>query len=345
LDLWSKTISFHALLTDDLGRGDGSSGSGFTFSIGGEKYQDSLFYTQKNDAMRGNIVYRTANGFALEGDWEGVSGHCVENTIFVAENSVNDHSENLTSNGQLTMRDNRFYGSGDLPDAEWMGEGNTTDSCGAAAGKEQWPDPDRTLKRYVQEELNLTLLEWDDDPYRDVSSVSVRSSAGEEYDPTGLKTFTAVATDMRRGGTAPPPASGKPSWTGDYDWDTRYTAVTVVNWVRAGFGMDPVEVVKPRSVHGTHRTPPFPFGATSTGTGKVTFRVHGTGGGKVLFELYNACGRLIHSIDGMKNSNGRFTATWTSGNRSGGISGGQLYIVVCRVDGVRQGACTLPHVR
>jgi hypothetical protein len=36
------------------------------------------------------------------------------------------------------------------------------------------------------------------------------------------------------------PTSGKPSWTGDYPWDARFTGQTVVNWVREGFGMGPV---------------------------------------------------------------------------------------------------------
>jgi hypothetical protein len=45
---------------------------------------------------------------------------------------------------------------------------------------------------------------------------------------------------MRRGGAEPIPASGKPSWTGDYPWDARFTGVAVVNWIREGFGMEPV---------------------------------------------------------------------------------------------------------
>ena len=56
----------------------------------------------------------------------------------------------------------------------------------------------------------------------------------------GLKTFMAVATNMRRGGTNAIPSSGKPSWTGDYPWDERFTAVAVNNWIREGFGKPPV---------------------------------------------------------------------------------------------------------
>jgi len=50
----------------------------------------------------------------------------------------------------------------------------------------------------------------------------------------------AIATNMRRGGKDKIPTSGKPSWTGDYPWDARFTGQTVVNWVREGFGMGPV---------------------------------------------------------------------------------------------------------
>jgi hypothetical protein len=50
----------------------------------------------------------------------------------------------------------------------------------------------------------------------------------------------AVATNMRQGGMDRIPTSGKPSWTGDYPWDARFTGQAVVNWVRAGFGMGPV---------------------------------------------------------------------------------------------------------
>ncbi len=139
------------------------------------------------------------------------------------------------------VRNNRFYSKGgSLPKAGWMGAGNTLAPYADAAKKENWPDPDRTLKRYVQEVLHLTLLDWSDDPYLDRDEVAKRVAAGEVYDPTGLKTFMAVATDMRRGGADPIPASGKPSWKGDYPWDARFTGVAVVNWVRAGFGLPPV---------------------------------------------------------------------------------------------------------
>ena len=51
----------------------------------------------------------------------------------------------------------------------------------------------------------------------------------------------AVATNMRRGGVDLVPKSGKPSWTGDYDWDERLTGRSVVNWIRAGFGLPAAE--------------------------------------------------------------------------------------------------------
>jgi hypothetical protein len=79
-----------------------------------------------------------------------------------------------------------------------------------------------------------------DDPLLDDEEVAKRVAAGEAYDPAGLKTFMAIATNMRQGGTDRLPASGKPSWTGDYPWDARFTGQAVVNWVREGFGMGPV---------------------------------------------------------------------------------------------------------
>ena len=109
-----------------------------------------------------------------------------------------------------------------------------------AAATEGWPDPDRTLKRYVLEVLNLTLLDWSDDPLLEADEVARRVAASEAYDPTGLKTFMAVATNMRNGGTEQIPTSGKPSWTGDYPWDARFTGQAVVNWVREGFSRHPV---------------------------------------------------------------------------------------------------------
>ena len=90
------------------------------------------------------------------------------------------------------------------------------------------------------EVLNLTLLDWSDDPLLEADEVARRVAASEAYDPTGLKTFMAVATNMRKGGTDAIPASGKPSWAGDYPWDARFTGQAVVNWVRAGFSMRPV---------------------------------------------------------------------------------------------------------
>jgi hypothetical protein len=83
-------------------------------------------------------------------------------------------------------------------------------------------------------------LDWSDDPWLPEEEVAPRVEAGEAYDPMGLETFMAVATNMRRGGTDPIPASGRPSWTADYPWDARFTGVAVVNWIREGFGLPPV---------------------------------------------------------------------------------------------------------
>jgi hypothetical protein len=108
-----------------------------------------------------------------------------------------------------------------------------------AAEQQNWPDPDRTLKRYVTEELNLTLLAWSDSDIPE-DQITPREVAGEVYDPTGVKTFMAVATNMRAGGVDAVPTSGKPNRTGDYPWDERFTGQAVVNWMRAGFNLNPV---------------------------------------------------------------------------------------------------------
>ncbi|MFO7955620.1 MAG: hypothetical protein R6X33_00785, partial [Candidatus Brocadiia bacterium] len=146
------------------------------------------------------------------------------------------------STDQLVLRNNRIYAEEKaLPEAPWIGSGNEVLDYSEAAKKENWPDPDRTLKRYVTEELGLTLLDWSDDPWLPEEEVAPRVEAGEAYDPMGLKTFMAVATNMRKGGTDPIPDSGKPSWSGDYPWDARFTGQAVVNWIREGFALPPVQ--------------------------------------------------------------------------------------------------------
>ncbi len=230
-----------AMLIDDLGFRQPTGGAAFSFAPRRDEYQDGNSYTMQRCTLRGNIGYRTRFGLRLNNDWTDAMNHLVENNVFVAEGTVGCHAENLTSANQLVVRNNRFYaGNNGLPHEAWIGTGNTLAPCAQAAATENWPDPDRTLKRYVQEVLKLTLLDWSDDPRLDRDEVARRVKAGETYDPTGLKTFMAVATNMRRGGTDPIPTSGKPSWTADYPWDARFTGQAVVNWVRAGFGMKPV---------------------------------------------------------------------------------------------------------
>jgi len=231
-----------AMLTDDLGFPEQRYGRGFAFSCKQTEYEDGKTYTQKNNTVRGNIVYRTGSGVSLSGDWTDVKGHIVEDNVFVADTPVGLGRDinALHSSSQLKVQHNRFYSESSLPTADWMGEGNTLRPYADAAKAEGWPDPDRTLKRYVLEVLGLELLDWSDDPLLDADEVAKRVAASEAYDPTGLKTFMAVATNMRKGGTDRIPTSGKPSWTGDYPWDPRFTGQAVVNWVREGFGRRPV---------------------------------------------------------------------------------------------------------
>ncbi|MCL4206304.1 MAG: hypothetical protein KJ000_27795 [Pirellulaceae bacterium] len=231
-----------AMLTDELGFGEHQHGNGFALGCQPIQYENNREYTQQRNIVRGNIAYRTGTGLSLDGDWTGVKGNIVEDNAFVADTPINDKTGGLTAPSQLEVRNNRFYVNRELPAAKCLGQGNTVQPYAKAAATEGWPDADRTLKRYVQEVLQLSLLDWSDDPLLDTDQVARRVAAKEIYDPTGLKTFMAVATNMRQGGTDSIPASGKPSWTGDYPWDARFTGQAVVNWVRDGFGMSPVSL-------------------------------------------------------------------------------------------------------
>ena len=227
-----------AMLCDDLGFDEASVSAAYLISPALQEYQDGNSYTLKNDTLAGNIGYRTARGLQLQDDWTDVTGTVIKDNVFVCANATGGNSDNLSEADQLSVRDNRFYSDRSLPDQDWVGEGNTSNSYSDAAENENWPDPDRTLRRYVSEVLKLTLLDWQDEPRLDQTAVAVRTDAGEAYDPAGLKTFMAVATNMRKGGSAPAPSSGKPSWDGDYAWDARYTAAAVNDWVRDGFARD-----------------------------------------------------------------------------------------------------------
>ena len=231
-----------AMLTDNLGFGESAGSFAFKFKPRHRASEDGKVYTMQRNTVQGNIGYRTGTGLSVGGDWDGAKDHVVENNVFVASEPVQAGKvKNLESADQLTVRNNRFYvEEKELPDEPWTGPGNKIAPYEAAAETESWPDPDRTLKRYVTEVLGLTLLDWSDDPWLPEKEVAPRVEAGEAYDPTGVKAFMAVATNMRKGGTDPIPASGKPSWTADYPWDARFTGVAVVNWIREGFGMEPV---------------------------------------------------------------------------------------------------------
>ncbi len=227
-----------AMLADDLG---GAANKGITLAVDPDMYANGVTYTQKNNVVRNNIVYRAGRGLSLEGDATDASNIVVSDNIFVTETPVSEDMQNLNDAGQISVDGNRFYSNGALPGDDWFGVNNSLGDYGGAAAAEGWTDPDRTLKRYVVEVLNLTLLDWSDDSNIDDAAKQVRIANGEEYDPTGLKTFMAVATHMRHGGTDSIPSSGKPSMSGDYPWDERFTAKAVVNWIRAGFGLDEVD--------------------------------------------------------------------------------------------------------
>ena len=230
-------IVSQAMLIDELGAGEGGGGFGIGLTAKPETYEDGKAYSQRNNTIRGNIAYRTGAGLQITGDWSGVKGNVVEGNVVVAKNAVRNSATAVDVPKGLAVRNNRFYCDGGLPAESGTEPGNSVAAYASAAATERWPDPNRTLNRYVTEVLKLTLLDWKDDPLLDPAARDARAAAGESYDPSGLKTFMAVATNMRRGGVTPVPTAGKPSWTGDYAWDERLTGRPVVNWIREGFGL------------------------------------------------------------------------------------------------------------
>jgi len=234
-------IISQAMLIDDLGAAEGTRGFGIGMTTKPEKYENGRAYSQRNNTIRGNIAYRTAAGLQLTGDWYGVKGNVVERNVFVAKEAASNRAASVTAGEGLALRKNRFYCDRELPAICRAAQGNVKAPYAKAAAAEGWPDPNRTLKRYVTEVLGLSLLDWEDDPMLAQAARNARAAAGESYDPAGLKTFMAVATNMRKGGMSAIPKSGKPSWKGDYAWDDRLTGRAVVNWIRAGFGLPAVK--------------------------------------------------------------------------------------------------------
>ncbi len=234
-------IISRALLIDDLGAAEGKGGHGIALSTSPETYENGRSYSQRNNTIRNNIVYRMGSGLQLQGDWSEARGIVVENNVFTADRAVNNRTEGIDGKETLTVRNNRFYVNKGSAEGSAFASGNKVAGYESAQATENWPDPNRTLKRYVTEVLGLTLLEWTDDPRLDPKAREERIKSGEAYDPTGMKTFMAVATNMRRGGTASVPLKGKPSWSADYRWDRRLTGPAVVDWLRAGFGLPACE--------------------------------------------------------------------------------------------------------
>ncbi len=230
------------MLLDELGV-EPRNNWGFKLEASSDRYQDGKVYALRDNVVRNNIGYRTRIGLYFGGDWSHTQGTRVENNVFVSERPISDAAGALRRPGLVELARNRFYAI--LPETRTpLPAGNTVAGVEQAAKREGWSDPKRTLKRYVQEQLRLSLLDWEDDPFLSSADKRAHKAAGEAYDPMGLKTFMAVATNMRRGGVVRPPQSGKPDWNADYAWDERFTGPAVVNWVREGFGLDPVESMR-----------------------------------------------------------------------------------------------------
>ncbi|SMF52231.1 hypothetical protein SAMN02745866_03326 [Alteromonadaceae bacterium Bs31] len=241
----SGNIISAAMLIDDLG---GTAGAATGIKISSSPYEFyadgvPVTYAQKDNQIINNIIYRTRFGIAVSGDATDIRNIEIKDNIVVSfDDPLRNSAESLSASSQLLLEDNTFYSPEALLEEPWIGSNqhirseDLTDAVSTAKTAENWPDPDRTLKRYVSEELGLTLLDWADDQNIPQSQKNERIAAGEAYDPSGMKTFMAVAVNMRFGGKSAAPSSGKPALNGDYAWDERYTGQAVVNWVRAGFG-------------------------------------------------------------------------------------------------------------
>jgi hypothetical protein len=228
-----------AMIADELGAPNKAI-RGFKLGLGSHDYGGGPV-AQADNVLQNNIAYRVKVGLSIGGDATGVAKLQVKNNVFAATKAVSSDATNLDKQSQLLVDNNRFYSDETPAAAPWLGANNVQKKLAEAAATEGWPDPDRTLKRYVVEELGLTLLDWSDAKTLDPAEVKLRADAKELYDPTGLKTFMAVATRMRLGGATPVPTSGKPDPAADYPWDRRFTAIAVVNWIRAGFGLPAVK--------------------------------------------------------------------------------------------------------
>ncbi|TVZ41270.1 hypothetical protein P886_0614 [Alteromonadaceae bacterium 2753L.S.0a.02] len=230
-----------AMMINELGGNLDDVRKGIRVTASPMEYKNGTTYTLKNNTISDNIVYMARAGIELEGDTTGAVNNVVENNTLVSDIPLSRRLSNANVDAdEFVMRDNTLYTNSDAPSETWI-QNNSYEPMGNASTQEGWTDPSRTLKRYVTEELGMALLDWADDPFLDPAEKQIRVDAGEEYDPTGMKTFMAVAEHMRLGGNIAAPSNGnKPSLTADYAWDDRFTALAVVNWVREGFGLDAV---------------------------------------------------------------------------------------------------------
>lgn len=227
-----------AMVLDELGAPLEHAGTALELVMPTEEYGTGNFFSQKNNTIRHNIFYKTRFGLRVS-DGADAENIRVTHNVFVTKVPLFTKHGKVTSPHQLLVDHNRFYSEESLPNEDWLQE-NTRAAMKDARSKEGWPDPNRTLKRYVREVLGLKLLTWSDDPFLEPEQARQRASAGEEYDPTGMKTFMAVAANMRRGGAEKPPSQGKPQLGKDYAWDSRFEGPAVVSYIRQGFGLQPV---------------------------------------------------------------------------------------------------------
>ena len=232
----------------DLGNRTTSEFADYGINIGFnyDDYDENDYFSQRDNIIRNNVFYKVRDSIRISGNARDVANISIYNNTGYSQRPLSIGVSNLNNIDQIYVSNNEFYTQDSLTNLSWINQHTNKVSSQSSHVQEGWPDPNRTLKRYVREELGITLLDWDDARAMgfNQSQIDEYESQGLEFDPAGMRTFALVAKQMRMGGTESTPSSGKPAYNADYEWDERYTALSVINWVREGFNMAPVETDK-----------------------------------------------------------------------------------------------------
>ena len=238
----SGNIISGALLEDNLLQ---SARQGIAVMAGKTPTPSGIDSFQKNNVIENNIAYRVSRGLAVGGSHVGdSSGILIRNNIIVSNVTPLRLSSAVDVPGlaKVSVEGNQFFTNQAFDSrapSNWsLGETKPYEDA-VGAGK-LFSDPDRTIKRYLEEVLEVQLLDWDDDPYLDPMQKAEAKGNGEVYDPAGLKTFGTLQIRMRQDGTEAIVPGEKPRFDADLAWDERLTGKAVVNWIREGFDRPPV---------------------------------------------------------------------------------------------------------